>query len=97
MKKRHIQTNFIKFIIEKYSNDQETQIHIEDEDEIQIQEEEPEKPMKPQTKKTDKDIEEEDEDLEGNKDDDIIDELLQEYKKVKKQYENRRLSNRRKR
>jgi|688.fasta_scaffold2353345_2 hypothetical protein len=97
MKKRHIQTNFIKFIIEKYSNDQEPQIDIEDDEEIQIQDEEPEKPMKPQTKKTDKDLEEEDEDLEGTNDDDIIDELVQEYQKIKKAYENRRLHNRRKR
>lgn len=97
MKKRHIQTNFIKFIIEKYSNDQEPQTDIEDDEEIQIQEEEPEKPMKPQTKKTDMDLEDEDEDLEGTNDDDIIDELVQEYQKIKKAYENRRLHNRRKR
>jgi hypothetical protein len=97
MKKRHIQTNFIKFIIEKYSNDQEPQTDIEDDEEIQIQEEEPEKPMKPQTKKTDKDLEDEDEDLEGTNDDDIIDELVQEYQKIKKAYENRRVPNRRKR
>jgi hypothetical protein len=32
--------------------------------------------MKPQLKKTDKDVEEEDEDLEGINDDDIIDELV---------------------
>lgn len=93
MKKRHIQTNFIKFIIEKYSNDQEPQIDIEDEDEIEIPEEETEETEKPQSKK----VQNEDEDLEDTEDDDIIDELLQEYKKVKKQYENRRLSNRRKR
>ncbi len=97
MKKRHIQTNFIKFIIEKYSNDQEPQTDIEDDEEIQIQEEEPEKPMKPQTKKTDRDLEDEDEDLEGTNDDDIIDELVQEYQKIKKAYENRRVPNRRKR
>ena len=97
MKKRHIQTNFIKFIIEKYSNDQEPQTDIEDDEEIQIQDEEPEKPMKPQTKKNDKDLEEEDEDLERTNDDDIIDELVQEYQKIKKAYENRRLHNRRKR
>jgi hypothetical protein len=97
MKKRHIQTNFIKFIIEKYSNDQEPQTDIEDDEEIQIQEEEPEKPIKTQLKKTDKDIEDEEEDLEGANDEDIIDELVQEYQKIKKAYENRRLSNRRKR
>ena len=91
MKKRHIQTNFIKFIIEKYSNDQEPQVDIEDE--IEIPEEETEETEKPQSKK----VQQEDEDLEDTVDDDIIDELLQEYKKVKKQYENRRLSNRRKR
>ena len=91
MKKRHIQTNFIKFIIEKYSNDQEPQVDIEDE--IEIPEEETEETEKPQSKK----VQNEDEDLEDTVDDDIIDELLQEYKKVKKQYENRRLSNRRKR
>ena len=97
MKKRHIQTNFIKFIIEKYSNDQEPQIDTEDEDEIEIPEEETEETEKTQSKKVVKDAQKEDEDLEGTEDDDIIDELLQEYKKVKKQYENRRLSNRRKR
>lgn len=95
MKKRHIQTNFIKFIIEKYSNDQEPQIEIDDEDEIEIPEEETEETEKSQSKKVD--AQKEVEDLEGTEDDDIIDELLQEYKKVKKQYENRRLSNRRKR
>jgi molybdopterin converting factor small subunit len=97
MKKRHIQTNFIKFIIEKYSNDQEPQTDIEDDEEIQIQDEEPEKPLKTQTKKTDRELEKEDEDLEGTNDDDIIDELVQEYQKIKKAYENRRLHNRRKR
>jgi hypothetical protein len=97
MKKRHIQTNFIKFIIEKYSNDQEPQTDIEDDEEIQIQDEEPEKPLKTQTKKTDRELEKEDEDLEGTNDDDIIDELVQEYQKIKKAYENRRVHNRRKR
>jgi hypothetical protein len=32
MKERHIQTNFIKFIFEKYSNDQKPQTHIEDDE-----------------------------------------------------------------
>jgi hypothetical protein len=89
MKKRHIQTNFIKFIIEKYSNEQEPHTDFEDDEEIQIQEEEPEKPTTPQLKKIDKD-------LEGTNDDDIVDELVQEYQKLKKAYENRRLCNRRK-
>jgi uncharacterized FlaG/YvyC family protein len=49
VKKRHIQTNFIKFIIEKYSNDQEPQIDIEDE--AENPEEETEETEKPQLKK----------------------------------------------
>lgn len=49
MKKRHIQTNFIKFIIEKYSNGQEPQIDIEDE--AENPEEETEETEKLQLKK----------------------------------------------
>ena len=77
MKKRHIQTNFIKFIIEKYSNYQDPKTDFEDDEEFQIQEEEPEKPTTFQPKKIDKD-------LEGTNDDDITDELVQEYQKIKK-------------
>lgn len=94
MKKRHIQTDFIKFIIEKYSNDPEPQTDIEDEGEIELPEEENDELEETQAKKN---AQKEEKDLEGTEDDDIIDQLLQEYQKVKKQYENSRLSNRRKR
>ena len=88
-KRKHVHTDFIKFIIEKYSNpklwrdeEEETQDEIQDEDENDDYEIIEEPPI---------DDEENDENQE-------IEDLLNEYKKVKKYYEsrNRRIPNRRK-
>lgn len=93
MKKgKHIHTDFIKFLLEKHSEiknqDEELETpELEEEDEDEEGEDEDE-------------IEEEDKDNknqdENEEEDEIIEKLLNEYKKVKKQYENNRVQIRRK-
>ncbi len=84
MRKTHIKTDFINFIIEKYSTTND-----DDKDE--------ETP-----KKKDKDEDDDDDEKDTSKKsteddgDEIIEKLLNEYKNLKKQYENRRVSDRRK-
>lgn len=87
-KKKHIQTDFIKFILEKYSEDPrpQTDLELDDELEDEIQDDD----------EIEDEKEPEDDDT-TEKEDDLIDELLNEYKKLKKQYENRRVSVRGKR
>lgn len=84
MKKRtHIHTDFIKFIIEKYSEPKSVDDEEEDDNkkksEVSDDEEEPE---------------EEGDTIDD--DDEIIEKLITEYKKVKKQYENNRIPTKRK-
>ncbi len=74
---KHVQTDFIKFIIEKYSN-----IDLEDETlklDNESQDEKESKPKNSKSKKDEEDVNEED--------DEIIEKLLTEYQKVKKEYE----------
>ncbi len=93
-KKKHIQTNFFRFLLEKYSNDHNTQTDIEFDDEVENPDEETNDELPKRLKRM---VEIDDEDSERTEDDDIIDELVKEYKNIKKQYENRRIPIRRKR
>ena len=86
---KHIQTNFLKFLMEKYSDEQkekEKRKHkIDDLEEVNddiIDELDGED-----------EIEEDDDELspEEKKDDLIINELLNQYKRLKKKYENTKL------
>ena len=78
-KKKHVHTDFIRFILEKYSKQKENS-DIKNDYDIEIPSDELE-----------------DEETNTNEDDDIIDELVNEYKKLKGQYENSKILNRRKR
>ena len=81
----HIQTDFIRFMIEKYSTppkllrddeiDKDPEIEDNEEDE-DLEDEGPEEPIQ-------------------DEEDEIIEKLINDYKKVKKQYENRRIPNNR--
>ena len=73
MKRKHLQTDFIKFLREKYSQEEE-------------EENTPPEPIE------DEPIEISDTDEETE--DEPIEELLNEYKKLKKEYEYRKLFNR---
>jgi hypothetical protein len=89
-KRKHLQTDFIKFILEKYAQDQdlpdeETETPMEDESKL--------KRAKRLVEFEDEEPKEDDE----TSDEEIIDELLNEYKRLKRQNENYRLLNRRKR
>ena len=90
MKKgRHIQTDFIKYLIEKHLD---TDI---DEDDIET----PPKKNKRNPQIQDEDEFDEDEipsQDETQDEDEIIEKLINEYKKVKRQYEGYRIQNRRK-
>ena len=91
-KRQHLQTDFIKFIVEKYSN------QGQDLPEEEIDGEEDEKVGIRKLKKMNELEDELDgEDDEVTQDDELIDELLNEYKRLKKKYENNRVYNRRKR
>lgn len=94
-KKKHIQTNFFRFLLEKYSNDNKPQPEIEFDDEVENPDDETIEELPKRLKRL-VEIDDED-DTERTEDDDIIDELVKEYKKIKKQYENRRIPVRRKR
>ena len=97
MKRAHVQTDFIKFILEKYSNQGQG---LPDEDEIDIPNDENEESQL-RKRKTIKKFEDDDdgEIVQGEEeteetDDEIIDELLNEYKRLKKKYEKKYESNR---
>jgi hypothetical protein len=91
-KRQHLQTDFIKFIVEKYSNEGQD---LPD-DERESPEDEPVEKKKIR-KMNELEDEEEVDDDEVTVDDELIDELLNEYKRLKKKYENNRVYNRRKR
>ena len=80
----HIQTDFIKFIIEKYSKQERIKDEDEETKESEIQDEE--------------ELEEQDEKEEPVKvdEDEVLEKLINEYKKVKWKYENSRIQSRRK-
>jgi len=94
-KKKHIQTNFFRFLLEKYSNDNKPQPEIGFDDEVENPDDDETNEELP--KRLKRMVEIDDEDPERTEDDDIIDELVKEYKKIKKHYENRRIPVRRKR
>jgi hypothetical protein len=89
MKKRKlIQTDFIKFILEKYASQGQAQGQGLPDDEVEIPDEEGNDLRKKKIRKMNE-IEDEDEPIDGESDDEIIDELLNEYKRLKRKYENK--------
>jgi hypothetical protein len=98
-KKKHLHTNFIKFLLERHLEDPD----VDDEIEQPIPDEELEDFKNRKSKKLNE-FEDDDEELpieepqqEEEDDEDTINQLLTEYRKLKKQYESRRIPNRRKR
>ena len=88
MKKRKlIQTDFIKFILEKYASQGQAQGQGLPDDEVEIPDEEGSELRRKKIKKMNE-IEDEEEPIEGE-DDEIIDELLNEYKRLKRKYESK--------
>lgn len=88
MKKRKlIQTDFIKFILEKYASQGQAQGQGLPDDEVEIPDEEGSELRRKKIKKLNE-IEDEEEPIEGD-DDEIIDELLNEYKRLKRKYESK--------
>lgn len=99
-KKKHLHTNFIKFLLERHLEDPD----VDDEIERPIPDEELDELQLKKSRKLNE-FEDEEEELpfeepqqdEEDKDEDTIDQLLIEYRKLKRQYESRRFPNRRKR
>lgn len=90
-KRKHLQTDFIKFILEKYSKEGQDL----PEDEIPNPDDESEDPELRKNRKI-KLLKELDDEVQGQdeeepqsdeEDDEIIDELLNEYKRLKRKYE----------
>jgi hypothetical protein len=93
--RKFLQTDFIKFILEKYSN-QEGQGLPDDEIEIPDDEQRKRKSIK-KLNEFDDEVQDEEEPIDDDgTDDEIIDELLNEYKRLKKKYESNRVRFRRK-
>ena len=94
-KGKHIQTDFIKFMLEKYSN---PKIEDETQDEIELQKEDDFEFDENRLRKLKKNSEGDEgpEEPIEEKEEDKIDDLINEYKKVKKLYENSRIQNKRK-
>ena len=101
-RRKFVHTDFIKFILEKYSDEGQG---LPDEDEVEVPEEENGEPQfrkRSKIKKMNEFDDEEGEVIEGDEeeptedgvDDELIDELLQEYKKLKKKYQRKNESNR---
>jgi len=102
-KKKHLHTNFIKFLLERHLEDPD----VDDEIERPIPDEESEE-LKLRNSRKLNEFDDEDEELpfdepqqeeseDGEDYEDTIDKLLTEYRKLKKQYESHRIPNRRKR
>jgi hypothetical protein len=99
-KKKHLHTNFIKFLLERHLEDSD----VDDEIERPIPDEESEELQLRKSKKLNE-FDDDDEELpleepqqgEEDNDEDTIDQLLTEYRKLKRQYESRRVPNRRQR
>jgi uncharacterized protein (UPF0305 family) len=83
-KRKFLQTDFIKFILEKYAQSQDLP-----DDEIETPDEEGREELKRKLRKLNEleDEEEPTDDEQG--DDEIIDELLNEYKRLKRKYESK--------
>jgi hypothetical protein len=101
MKRKHLQTDFVKFILEKYSREGQDLPEGEEIENPDDENEEPEfrkrKGIKKLNEFDDEDEIEEDDEESNEVDDELIDELLNEYKRLKKKYESNKLSYRRKR
>ena len=86
--KKHLQTEFLKFLIEKHSQepdeDIETPLPDDEEEDFQVKKKVP-------LKQIDIEEDEDGESQDEQEDDEIIEKLLNEYKKIKKQYENNRI------
>ena len=86
--RKHLQTDFIKFILEKYSQGQE----LPDDDEVETPDDETTEPQLSKKNSIKRLVEFEDEPSEDDDektDDEIIDELLNEYKRLKRKYESK--------
>jgi len=81
-KRKFLQTDFIKFILEKYSEGQELP-----DDEVEVPDEEGTELRRKKISKLNE-FEDEDEPIE-DEEDEIIDELLNEYKRLKRKYESK--------
>jgi hypothetical protein len=100
-RRKHLHTNFIKFLLERHLEDPD----VDDEIEKPIPDEELEETKLKKSRKINEFEDEEElpfeepqqEDSEDGDDDATIDKLLNEYRKVKREYESHRNSNRRKR
>jgi hypothetical protein len=84
-KRKFLQTDFIKFILEKYSEGQGLP-----DDEVEVPDEEGTELRKKKVRKLNE-FEDEEEPIEDEEqgDDEIIDELLNEYKRLKRKYESK--------
>lgn len=94
-KRKFLQTDFIKFILEKYAQSQDLP-----DDEIEMPDDEQGDDVKQKRIKRLNELEDEEEPADDEQgDDEIIDELLNEYKRLKRKYESKsnRLPIRRKR
>jgi hypothetical protein len=84
-KRKFLQTDFIKFILEKYAQSQDLP-----DDEIETpDEEEGREELKRKIKKLNELEDEEEPTDDEQEDDEIIDELLNEYKRLKRKYESK--------
>lgn len=103
-KKKHLHTNFIKFLLERHLEDPD----VDDEIERPIPDEELEELKFRKSRKLNEFDDEDEEEIpmdepqqedseDGENDDDTIDQLLTEYKKLRRQYESSRVFNRGKR
>lgn len=98
-RRKHLQTDFIKFILEKYSQGGQDL----PEDETPIPDDESEDPELRKNRKTkllkelDDEVQSQDEEESQDEEDDdeIIDELLNEYKRLKRKYESTKFRKRR--
>lgn len=103
-KKKHLHTNFVKFLLERHLDDPD----VDDEIERPIPNDELEELKLRKSIRLNEFDDEEGEEFpidepqqedseDGEDDDDTIDQLLTEYRKLKRQYESRMVPNRRKR
>jgi len=77
MKKKHLETKFLRFLIERYKD-------LEDDNEETLSDE-----IDKSINSIDISEDDDDEEEENRNDDIIIDKLLTEYRKIKKQYESK--------
>ncbi len=87
--KKHLHTEFLKFLIEKHSQDPDEDIEIplpdlEEEENFKLRKKIPLKPI-------DIEEEEDEETQDEEEDDEIIETLLSQYKNLKTQYENNKI------